>query len=82
MTRTEINVRNVDEIVWRKFRGRCALLNKPTGQELTSALIDYLERGQDGTNQKRKSNINSSTKSLSASRDVSKRNADISKSKD
>ncbi len=39
-----INVRNVEDAVYRKFRGKCAELNIPTGQALTDALEMWLEK--------------------------------------
>ncbi len=39
-----INVRNVDEAVYRKFRGKCAELNMPTGKAITEALEMWLEK--------------------------------------
>lgn len=39
-----INVRNVDDAVYRKFRGKCAELNKPTGEAVTEALEIWLKK--------------------------------------
>lgn len=39
-----INVRNVNYAVYRKFRGKCAELDKPTGEAVTEAIEMWLEK--------------------------------------
>lgn len=39
-----INVRNVDNIVYRKFRKRCAGLHKTTGEAMTEAIEIWLNK--------------------------------------
>lgn len=39
-----INVRNVDNVVYRMFRGRCVELNKTTGEAMTEAIEIWLNK--------------------------------------
>jgi hypothetical protein len=39
-----INIRNVDNTVYRRFRGRCVELNKTTGDAMTEAIEIWLNK--------------------------------------
>ncbi len=41
-----INIRNVNNAVYRKFRGKCAELNKSTGKAMTEALEMWLRKNE------------------------------------
>ena len=43
-TKITINVRNVDNVVYRMFRGRCVELNKTTGEAMTEAIEIWLNK--------------------------------------